>query len=128
MVVAQKIPEQMPEYYDATLFSERYKDAMIRWLKFLGGMIPGGVCYQGVGPVTCMSGTTQDGERIVVLNALDIDGDMEPELQFEQMPQSIERMQGDGTWQAVRFEKSASGGCRLHSPILTQRAAIFRVK
>ena len=128
MVVAQKIPEQMPEYYDATLFSERYKDAIIRWLKFLGGKIPGSVCYQGVGPVTCMSGTTQDGERIVVLNALDIDGDMEPELQFEQMPQSIERMQGDGSWRTVHFEKTASAGCRMHSPILTQRAAIFRVK
>lgn len=64
----------------------------------------------------------------MVLNALDIDGDMEPELQFEQMPQSIERMQGDGSWRPVRFEKSASGGCRMFSPILTQRAAIFRVK
>ena len=60
--------------------------------------------------------------------ALDIDGDMEPELQFDRMPTSIERMQGDGTWKLVRFEKTASGGCRLFSPILTQRAAIFRIK
>jgi hypothetical protein len=126
--LAQKVPEQMPAYYEAAFYSERYRDAMVRWLKLLGGKMPGGVCYQGVGPVTCESGTTREGERIVVLNALDIDGDTEPELQFEQMPGSIERMQGDGTWKPVRFEKTASGGCRLFSPILTQRAAIFRIK
>ena len=128
LVLAQKVPEQMPAYYEAAFYSERYRDAMVRWLKLLAGKMPGGVCYQGVGPVTCESGTTREGERIVVLNALDIDGDTEPELQFEQMPGSIERMQGDGTWKPVRFEKTASGGCRLFSPILTQRAAIFRVK
>jgi hypothetical protein len=128
LVLAQKVPEQMPAYYEAAFYSERYRDAMVRWLKLLGGKMPGGVCYQGVGPVTCESGTTREGERIVVLNALDIDGDTEPELQFEQMPGSIERMQGDGTWKPVRFEKTASGGCRLFSPILTQRAAIFRIK
>jgi hypothetical protein len=128
LVLAQKVPEQMPAYYEAAFYSERYRDAMVRWLKLLGGKMPGGVCYQGVGPVTCVSGSTREGERIVVLNALDIDGDTEPELQFEQMPGSIERMQGDGTWKPVRFEKTASGGCRLFSPILTQRAAIFRIK
>ena len=128
LVLAQKVPEQMPAYYEAAFYSERYRDAMVRWLKLLAGKTPGGVCYQGVGPVTCESGTTREGECIVVLNALDIDGDTEPELQFEQMPGSIERMQGDGTWKPVRFEKTASGGCILFSPILTQRAAIFRVK
>jgi hypothetical protein len=128
LVLAQKVPEQMPAYYEATFFSERYRAAMIDWLKLLGGKSPGGVCYQGVGPVTCIAGTTKEGESIVVLNALDIDGDMEPELKFDEMPASIERMQGDGSWKRVRFEKTASGGCRLDSPILTQRAAIFRIK
>ena len=128
LVLAQKVPEQMPAYYAATFFSERYKSAMVRWLKLLGGKTPGGVCYQGVGPVTCVSGSTHEGENIVVLNALDIDGDMEPELQFDRMPTSIERMQGDGTWKPVGFEKTPSGDCRLDSPILTQRAAIFRIK
>ena len=128
LVLAQKIPEMMPKYYEATLFSESYKAAMIRWLTLLEGRLPGGVCYQGVGPVTCVSGTAGDGERIVVLNALDIDGDMEPELQFERMPASIERMRGDGTWQQVRFEKIAPNACRLFSGLITQRAAIFRVK
>jgi hypothetical protein len=118
----------MPAYYEATFFSESYKAAIIRWLILLGGKIPGGVCYQGVGPVTCESGTTRDGERIVVLNALDIDGDMEPELRFDETPALIERMQGDGTWKPVRFERTTSGGCKLFSPICTQRAAIFRVK
>lgn len=128
LVLAQKVPEQMPAYYAATFFSERYKSAMVRWLKLLGGKTPGGVCYQGVGPVTCVSGSTHEGDNIVVLNALDIDGDMEPELQFDRMPTSIERMQGDGTWKPVGFEKTPSGDCRLDSSILTQRAAIFRIK
>lgn len=128
LVLAQKIPEQMPAYYDATFFSEGYKSTMIGWLRLLGGGIPGGVCYQGVGPVTCISGTTSDGGNIVVLNALDIDGDSAPELQFDRIPTSIERMWGDGTWEAVRFEKTESGGCILSSPIRTQRAAIFRIK
>jgi hypothetical protein len=128
LVLAQKVPEQMPAYYAATFFSERYKAAMIRWLKFLEGQLPGGVCYQGVGPVTCEVGTTGEGERIVVLNALDIDGDMAPELKFDKMPASIEHLQGDGSWKNVCFEKTASGDCRLDSPILTQRAAIFRIK
>lgn len=128
LVLAQKIPEMMPRYYEATFFSESYKAAMIRWLTLLEGKLPGGVCYQGVGPVTCEVGTTGEGDRIVVLNALDIDGDMAPNLNFDKMPASIERLQGDGTWKNVCFEKTSDGGCRLDSPILTQRAAIFRIK
>ena len=128
LVLAQVIPDQMPAYYEAAFFSERYKVAMVNWLKLLGGNVPGGVWYEGVGPVMCEAAITKDGENIVVLNALDIDGDMEPELKFEKMPTSIERMQGDGTWQIVRFERTPTGGCKLSSPILTQRAAIFRVK
>ena len=128
LVLAQKIPEMMPRYYEATFFSESYKAAMIRWLTFLEGKLPGGVCYQGVGPITCEVGTTGEGDRIVVLNALDIDGDMEPELLFDEMPASIERMQGDGSWRPIRFEKTSSGGCRMFSPLLVQRAAIFRLK
>ena len=128
LVLAQKIPEMMPRYYETTFFSESYKAAMIRWLTLLEGKLPGGVCYQGVGPVTCEVGTTGEGDRIVVLNALDIDGDMAPNLNFDKMPASIERLQGDGTWKNVCFEKTSDGGCRLDSPILTQRAAIFRIK
>ena len=128
VVAAQVIPEQLPAYYEAAFFSECYKTAMVNWLKLLGGNVPGGVWYEGAGPVMCQAAITKDGENIVVLNALDIDGDMEPELKFEKMPASIERMQGDGSWRPIRFEKIASGGCRLFSPILTQRAAIFRLK
>ncbi len=128
IVLAQKIPEQMPAYYDATLFSESYKSAMIEWLKLLCGRTPGGVYYQGAGPVTCLSGIARNGENIVVLNALDIDGDMEPELHFDQIPASIERLRGDGKWETVRFEKTASGGYRLYSPVHAQRAAIFRME
>lgn len=39
LVLAQKVPEQMPAYYEATFYSERYRDAMVRWLTLLGGKI-----------------------------------------------------------------------------------------
>ena len=128
LVLAQKIPEMMPRYYEATLFSESYKAAMIRWLKLLEGQLPGGVCYQGVGPVTCMAGLTAEGENIVVLNALDIDGDEAPELLFEKEPSAIERLMGDGTWKDVRFEKIGDNVVHLHSRISVQEAAIFRCR
>ena len=121
-------PEMMPRYYEATLFSESYKAAMIRWLKLLEGQLPGGVCYQGVGPVTCMAGLTAEGENIVVLNALDLDGDEAPELLFEKEPSAVERLMGDGTWKDVRFEKIGDNVVHLHSRISVQEAAIFRCR
>ena len=102
--------------------------AMIRWLKLLEGQLPGGVCYQGVGPVTCMAGLTAEGENIVVLNALDLDGDEAPELLFEKEPSAVERLMGDGTWKDVRFEKIGDNVVHLHSRISVQEAAIFRCR
>ena len=128
LAFAQALPVQMPSYYEATLFSEAYRAEMVRWLSTLAGGIPGGVCYLGVGPVTCESGTTEKGERIVVLNALDIDGDETPELMFARFPSSVERLQGNGEWKPVRFERTADGGCRLFSPMTVQHPAIFRWK
>ena len=63
-----------------------------------------------------------------MLNALDLDGDDSPELMIERAPSVVERLQGDGKWSVVRFEKTKSGSFRLFSPILTQRPAIFRFR
>ena len=128
LVFAQPLPAQAPAYFSATFFSEGYKAEMVRWLSMLGGRMPGGVCYLGVGPVTCEAGETGDGESVFVLNALDIDGDDCPEMMFERPPLAIERLQGDGSWADVAFEKADSGGYCLASAIRTQLPAIFRYR
>ena len=126
LTLAQRIPEQSPRYFEAEFFSEGYKDQMLRWLSMLGGGLPGGVCYLGVGPVTCEAGTTEEGESIVVLNALDLDGDDAPELMFEFVPSSVERLQGDGTWSRVLCETISPTVLRLKSKVTVQQPAIFR--
>ena len=128
LVLAQRIPRQGALYYESEFLSEGYKAAFIRWLKLLGGRLPGGVCYLGAGPVTCEAGTTSEGDDVIVLNAMDLDGDDMPEFQFDRFPSSMERLQGDGTWDAVPFEKTPAGGCRVKSPVIVQRPAIFRWK
>ena len=124
---AQSLPIQQPSYYDATFFSESYKAEVVKWLSLLGGGLPGGVYYLGVGKVTCESGVV-GGDRVFVLNLLDIDADAAPEMAFNAMPTSIERLQGDGSWKPVQFSQIAGGGVKLASPALTQQPAIFRWK
>ena len=126
LIFAQSLPTQTPSYDAAEFFSEGYKAEVIRWLTMLGGGLPGGVCYLGVGHVTCESGVTDAGVNVVVLNALDLDGDNAPEIKFEKFPTVIERLQGNGEWRPVAFENMDEGACKLRSPILTQRPAIFR--
>ena len=124
---AQSLPDQQPKYYDATLLSECYKAEMLKWLSQLGGGLPGGACYLGAGPVTCEAGRA-GGDRVFVLNMLDLDGDEAPEMAFDVAPASIERLQGDGGWKPVRFSAMPNGNVRLSSPVLAQRPAIFRWK
>ena len=126
LLMAQPLPPQMPAYYDAPLFSERCRDEIAKWLALLAGGIPGGVRYLGVGPTTCEAGTTVAGERVFVLNMLDLDGDDAPEMAFDAAPSAIERLQGDGTWRTVAFERVGDKGVRLQSPVQPQRPAIFR--
>ncbi len=126
LLMAQPLPPQMPVYYEAVLFSERCRDEIANWLALLAGGIPGGVRYLGVGPTMCEAGTMGEGENVFVLNMLDLDGDDAPEMEFDAAPSSIERLQGDGAWRAVAFERVGGKGVRLQSPVLPQRPAIFR--
>lgn len=123
---AQSLPVQQPSYYDGTLFSESYKAEIVKWLSRLGGGLPGGVCYLGAGPVTCEAGKVGD-DMVFVLNALDIDGDDAPEMEFDVMPSSVERLQADGTWRSVSCATAGRNVLRLNSPVAVQRPAIFRV-
>ena len=126
LVFAQPLPVQAPRYFEAPFFSETYKAAVIRWLTMLGGRLPGGVCYLGVGHMMCESGTTSEGEKIIVLDSLDLDGDTAPEFAFESDPAKIERLQGNGSWVPVKFQKTKQGSYVLDTEIRTHRPAIFR--
>ena len=124
---AQTLPPQQPTYYEAMFFSECYRAEVVKWLTRLGGGLPGGAYYLGVGPVTCETGMA-DGDKVFVLNMLDVDGDDAPEMMFDSVPVSIERLQGDGSWKGVEFTRLKGGGVKLASPVLPQRPAIFRWK
>lgn len=126
LTLAQPVLRQRPAYHEATLFSEGYKTQMLEWLGMLSDGVPGEVCYLGAGPVMCMSGSTEKGESVFVLDALDIDGDEAPEIMFERPPVSVERLQGDGSWKPVRFRRTGEKNWTLDSPIAVQRSAVFR--
>ena len=64
--------------------------------------------------------------KVFVLNALDLDGDDAPEMEFAADPAAIERLAGDGTWKSVEFRRTGPGRAQIASPVLTQRPAIFR--
>ena len=128
VTLAQPLPPAVPISYAQTMLSESYKKWVVGLLKNLGGGLPGGVYYLGDGPATCLSGVTEKGERIVVLNLLDLDGDDAPEFVFDSRPASVERLRGDGTWEGVAFSQGEGASIRLSTIVRTQVPAIFRVK
>ena len=121
-------PPAVPISYAQTMLSESYKKWVIGLLRDLGGALPGGVYYLGDGPATRLSGTTERGERIVVLNLLDLDGDDAPEFVFDSQPASIERLRGDGTWENVEYAQGDGAALKLKTAVKTQMPAIFRIK
>ena len=125
---ALRAPVQNPPYYSSRMLGETYRDEVVRWLCALGGGLPGGVRYLGAGPVMCEAGTTDADGDVFVLDALDLDGDEAPEMEFSVQPTSIERLGGDGVWRKVEFSSLGGGRVRVASPVLTQRPAIFRFR
>ena len=128
LVLAQGLPSQQAAYYEQQMLSETYKRQFARWFARLSGGVPGGVYYGCEGPVTCLSGTAGADGRVVVLNIMGGDDDCRPELVFEKMPSSVERLQGDGTWRSVPFAALPGGVCRLETEVRPQRPAIFRLR
>lgn len=128
VALAQPLPTAVPISYAQTLLSESYKKWIVGLLAELGGGLPGGVCYLGDGPVTCLAGTTEKDGRIVVLNMLDLDGDDAPELAFDRLPSKVERLRGNGTWENVKFTRTGGSAIRLATKVETQRPAIFRIE
>ena len=126
IVMAQPLRECMPKYYNQTLFGENYQVWIARLIERLGGRLP--VRFAGAGPVLCEVGrTTADGD-VFVLDPLDIDDLIEPELDFAKIPGSIERLYGDGTWRSVEFKLEQSGYVRLKDTIRSKNPTVYRYK
>ena len=124
IALAQPLRGSMPKYYHQTLFSESYQVWMVRLIERLCGRLP--VRFAGVGPVLCEVGrTTADGD-VFVLDPLDLDDLVEPEMDFAKVPTRIERLQGDGTWRPVDFKMDPSGYVRLRDAIRAKNPAIYR--
>ena len=124
IVMAQPLRECMPKYYNQTLFGENYQMWIARLIERLGDRLP--VRFAGAGPVLCEVGrTTADGD-VFVLDPLDIDDLIEPELEFAKVPARIERLQGDGKWRQVSFKVEQSGFVRLNDTVRAKTPAVYR--
>ena len=127
LLLAQPIPDSVPISYAQVLLTESAKTWFAGLLADLGGGMPGGLYYNGVGPATCLSGTAGADGQVFVLNLLDLDGDDAPEFVFDEVPTKIERLRGDGTWENVDFAV-AGKSVTLKTKVETQRPGIFKVK
>ena len=124
IVMAQPLRECMPKYYNQTLFGENYQVWIARLIERLGDRLP--VRFAGAGPVLCEVGrTTADGD-VFVLDPLDIDDLIEPELDFAKVPVSIERLMGDGSWKPVEFRAEQTGYIRLCDIIRAKNPTVYR--
>jgi len=124
IVMAQPLRECMPKYYNQTLFGENYQVWIARLIERLGGRLP--VRFAGAGPVLCEVGrTTADGD-VFVLDPLDIDDLIEPELDFAKVPVSIERLMGDGSWKPVEFRTEQTGYARICDIIRAKNPTVYR--
>ena len=127
LLLAQPVPDAVPISYAQTMLTESYKTWIADLLADLGGGLPGGLYYNGVGPATCLSGTAGTDGRVFVLNLLDLDGDEAPEFVFDEVPSTVERLRGDGTWENVAFSVQGKT-VTLKTKVETQRPGIFRVR
>ena len=125
--LAQPVPDAVPISYAQTMLTETMKEWFVGLLRELVGGTPGGAHYVGAGPATCLSGTTEKGERILVLNILDLDGDDAPEFAFDAAPAAVERLGGDGAWSSVGMSRGAGGTTVLKTHVFPQSPAIFRL-
>ena len=127
-VIAFALPlrESLPDYYNFTLFSESYQSWIAQLIVRLGGRLP--VRFAGAGPVLCEVGTTAADGEVFVLDPLDIDDLVEPELAFARLPNAVERLSGDGVWKAVPFVVEPTGFVRLKDRIRAKNPTVYRWK
>lgn len=124
IVLALPLRERIPKYYNQVLYSESYQVWIARLIERLGGRLP--VRFAGAGPVLCEVGRTEADGDVFVLDPLDIDDLVEPEMDFAKVPDRIERLQCDGTWRPVGIQADRSGFVRLKDTVRAKNPAVYR--
>ena len=79
----------------------------------------------GAGVVMCEAGQVAD-EDVFVLDPVDVDDIVCPEMGFDHVPKSVERLGGDGVWRTVPFVVEPSGLVRLQTTVQPKTPAVFR--
>ena len=125
---AQALVELRPIYHASAMYSETYRDEVVKAGAELAGTIPGGAYYVGDEPMMFEIGVTGEGESVFVMDNLELDEDDAPEIRFARPPSVLERLQEDGTWKTVSFRCGADGVCTLDTSVRTQIPAIFRYR
>ena len=125
---AQALTAFRPLYYASAMYSETFRDEVVKAGVELCGTIPGDAYYLGDEPMMIETGVTGEGESVFVMDNLELDEDDAPEIRFARPPSVIERLQEDGTWKAVSFRCGADGVCTLDTLVRTQIPAIFRYR
>ncbi len=108
--------------------NETRKAWLIKTLRRLeNGRLPGGAAYLGDESVLCEAGVTRRGERVVIVDSLDLDVIENPEFAFDDSPSAVERLTDDGRWEAVSARTSAAGTTILATVLAPHRPAVFRL-
>ena len=94
--------------------------------RLANGRLPGGVAYLGDESVLCEAGRTRRGERVVIVDSLDLDVIENPEFAFDDSPSAVERLTDDGRWEAVSARTSAARTTILATVLAPHRPAVFR--
>lgn len=125
VTLAARIPAAPFPLTEFGYCNETRKDWLVKMLARLAGGLPGGVAYLGDESVLCEAGRTKRGERLVILDSLDLDVIENPELAVDKTPSAVERLADDGRWERVDLQVSAAGTTVLKTVLTPHHPAIF---
>lgn len=126
VTLAARIPKSPFPLTEFGYCNETRKDWILKMLTRLAGGLPGGVVYLGDESVLCEAGRIKRGERMVILDSLDLDVIENPELAFDKRPSAVERLTDDGRWERVEMKVSIAHTTVLKTVLTPHHPAIFR--
>ena len=127
VTLAASVPKPPLPLTEFGYCNETRKGWLVTTLTRLANGLPGGVAYLGDESVLCEAGRTQRGERVVIVDSLDLDMIENPEFAFADAPSVIERLTDDGRWEAVPVQASDKGTTVLETVLTPHRPAVFRL-
>lgn len=126
LALAATVPAEPLHHRDYGYCNETRKTWLVGELARLAGTFPGGVYYSGDESLLCLSGRTSRGERVVLLDSLDLDPVERPRLFFADAPRSVERLSDDGTWAALPFTRAEDGLLVFETVLRPHRPLVLR--